>query len=324
MNVEAGTAEPPLEERIAILLGSGFDERQIVDVAVEPSPFASRFPADVLTVNFADHSQLALFVKKFGPEEADHPDKQRRDREILVYEELLGAPDLPTARLYGVQHNDASGRTEAYLEFVPDWDLRYQDLNVWYTAAGRLADLHAHFHERRDELARCDFLLTFDATYFTAWAERALEVVSVQSQRLTGRVRAIIDDYERVVSVLAAQPVTLVHNDLGPKNVMADRSQRRASIAFVDWEMAGVGCGLFDLATLKYGLSTEHDARMLAAYFARAEQVGLVYGGDRWRALAACDVHRTMLRLWRNQVWQLPDDSIEEWVAEAEREMERL
>src|SRR5919198_6189613 len=67
----------------------------------EPSPFATVFPAEVLSATLGDGEELKLFVKHLGPEQSNHPEKQRRDREIRIYEELLDATGLPVVRLYG-------------------------------------------------------------------------------------------------------------------------------------------------------------------------------------------------------------------------------
>ena len=101
-----------------------------------PSPFATLFPAEVWSVELAGEGELSLFVKHLGREQADHPDKQQRDREKRVYEELLGDEDFPVPRYYGSRRNEATGRLELFLEYVADWDLRYQGLEHWFTVVG--------------------------------------------------------------------------------------------------------------------------------------------------------------------------------------------
>ena len=62
---------------------------RIATLTREPSPFASLFPAEVLSLTLQSGDKRSLFVKYLGSEQADHPDKQCRDREIRIYEELL-------------------------------------------------------------------------------------------------------------------------------------------------------------------------------------------------------------------------------------------
>ena len=40
---------------------------------------------------------------------------------------------------------------------------------------------------------------------------------------------------------------------------------------------------------------------------------------DVQRLIDACELHRTMTRLWRNQVWQKPLAVLAQWVGEAEQ-----
>lgn len=286
----------------------------------EPIKVPSLFPADVLSVSLTDGSQLSLFVKHLGSEQADHPDKQYRCREVRVYEVLFRDAALPVARYYGSRWNAATQRLDLYLEYVPDWSLKYTDLEHWFTAARHLAQLHAYFASRPRQLLACDFLLRLDADYVHAWAERAMLAVGSRLPELGGRLERIVSSYARVADLLERQPITLVHNDLAPKNVVADRACTPARICLVDWEMAGVGCGLLDLVHLKYGLDPRPDRQMRAAYCAELAGTGLLPTRPRElkRLFAACEVHQTMCRLAHFATWHTPAERVEQWVREAE------
>jgi aminoglycoside phosphotransferase (APT) family kinase protein len=265
-------------------------------------------------------------VKHLGPEQADHPDKQRRDREVRIYEELLGEGGLPVPRYYGSAWDEASGRRQVFLEHVADWDLRYQSLEHWFTAARSLARLHAHFAGRAGQLVACDFLLRLDAHYLHGWAERAVDVAGGYATDLAAALARVVSSYGRVCEVLARQPPTLVHNDLAPKNVLADRSHDPARICFVDWEMAGVGCGLLDLVDLKYGLDPASDQAMGVSYRAALEGSRLLPDdpGEMDSLLAACELHKTAYRLAHSRSWRLPFDTVARWVAEAGQLLARV
>lgn len=291
---------------------------QVRSLKCKPSPFASRVPAEVLSLTLEDGEAMALFLKSQGSEEADHPDKQVRDREARIYDELLTAPELPVVRFYGFRWNEETARREIFLEYIGDWDLRYQELDYWFVAARRLARLHAYFAKRAAYLQDIGFLQRFDAAYLGAWAERALAVLTGQSAELAAGLETVIERYDCVTRVLAQQPPTLVHNDLAAKNVLVDRGASAPRICFVDWEMAGLGCGLLDLVTLKYGLDPENDRKMCAAYAAELNGTGLfpLDPRDLDRVLAACELHKAMIRLWRNRVWQVPMERVRGWIAE--------
>ena len=294
---------------------------KIASVTSTPSPFVTLFPAEVLSLTLDDGEQLKLFVKHLGNEQSDHPEKQRRDREIRVYEELLRAPGLPVVTFYGSRRNRTTRRYELYLEYVDDWCLKYHELRHWFDAARRLGDLHAHFATRPELLARCDFLLRFDAAYFSEWAERALVAVGEYAASLAEALRPIVRRYERVASLLARQPATLVHNDLAPKNIIVDRSRLPSRICLVDWEMAGIGCGLLDLVDLKYGLDEASDEAMCSAYSTSVGDCGLLPErlSERRRLFAACELHKTLYRSAFARSWGVPGDRLAQWVEEAAR-----
>lgn len=291
-----------------------------------PSPFASRVPAEVVTAELAEGMTYRLFLKSPGNEEADHPDKQRRDRELLVYADLFADRELPVPRWLGGGWNPRIRRHDLYLEHIDDWDLRYQGLEYWYLSAGCLGDLHRAFAQAREDLLARDYLLRLDADYFNAWAHRALAAVRWQSARLGRRHERVVGAFRRGAELLAVQPPTLVHNDLSPKNVLADRSARPARICFVDWEMAGIGCGLLDLAHLKYGLQPPEEAELCASYYEAVRGADVLPGKEKelMAVLAACEIHETNVRLWCSARWSLPEDRLEEWISDTEAALGRI
>jgi aminoglycoside phosphotransferase (APT) family kinase protein len=145
--------------------------------------------------------------------------------------------------------------------------------------------------------------------------------VASRSADLAAKLRRVVDRDDAPADVLAAQPKTLVHNDLSPKNVIADRSSSPARICFVDWEMAGVGCGVMDIVHLKYGLDRKDDRRMRAAYCAELAGTELLPSGreDLTSVFAACELHRTVHRLAHVNHWRTPLETVDRWVADARR-----
>jgi len=279
-------------------------------------------------------------VKYLGSEQADHPDKQCRDREIRIYEELLAGggaqrgagprglrvSDLPVVKYYGSSWNATTKRREVFLEYIDDWNLRYHDLEHWFTAARQLARLHAYFANRAEQLLACEFLLRFDADYLCEWADRALGTVGEYSTDLAAVLARVVGGYDRVSEVLAQQPPTLVHNDLSPKNVLAHQASSPARICFVDWEMAGVGCGVLDLVVLKHGLDAVNDQKMCAAYCQELAGTGLLPTRPQEISslFAAGELHKTVYRLAHSKAWGLPIDTVARWVMEAQQLLGQL
>ena len=298
----------------------------VSSVRTRPSPFATLFPADVLTVGLEGGSEVSLFLKHLGSEQSDHPDKQRRDREVRVYEELLDDVRLPVVRSYGSRWEEATQRRHVFLEYIDDWNLKYHGLEHWFMAARRLAQLHAAFAARAEELRECDFLLRLDSAHLHQWVDRAVSVVGDRSAKLATELARVAAGYGRVAEMIARQPLTLVHNDLAPKNVLADRSSDPARIYFIDWEMAGVGCGLMDLVVLKYGLEPADDQKMCSVYCEALAGTDLLPPSrqDLERLFVACELQRTVYRLAHSAIWKIPIERVEQWVAEARQYMERV
>jgi aminoglycoside phosphotransferase (APT) family kinase protein len=294
----------------------------VQSISRERSPFAHRSRAEIVTVVLADGTVLRRFVKRLAPDA--HPDKRRRDREPLVFRRLLepGRRErrLPVPRCHGSYPDAASHEHVLVLEYVDGWPLQYHGLEHWATAARELARLHASFASSGAALRRRDFLLRLDRDYFRAWAARASAAVRARAPVLERRVLRVLRDHDAVAELLAAQPPTLVHNDLAPKNVVVETSSDPARICFVDWEMAGVGCGLLDLAHLLHGLTGRDREAVGSAYWSAPARAGpLVAVHDRERVLAACELQNGIFRLAHIGAWSLDRAAVADRVDELER-----
>jgi Phosphotransferase enzyme family len=294
-------------------------DAEILAVRRIPNPYAGVFPSEVVSIQLASGERISIFVKHLGDEQRSHPDKRVREREVRVYGELLGDRDLPVPRFLGSGWNDATGRRELFLEHVDGWNLKYRDLRHWHTAARRLAQLHLVFARQADWLLKRDFLLRLDRDYLLAWAGRAVAAVSLLSAELANRLQRTVDDLGAALDLLAEQPPTLVHNDLAPKNVIVGTPANPDRTCIVDWEMAGVGCGLIDLAHLTHGLPATEAKRMFDLYGKELSGTGLMPPGDAGRRLlASCRLHGTLYRLAHAESWRLPLARVEEWIADGE------
>jgi aminoglycoside phosphotransferase (APT) family kinase protein len=280
----------------------------------------------VLELDLSSGDTMAVFVKRLDGAQQGHPDKQRRDREPLLYQSLLADPHLPVPRCLGVRRDPGGGAWELYLEYLDGLDLRYQGLEHWYVAGGRLAELHRHFTERAEVLRACDFLLELDERYFEAWAERAVAEVARMYPDAAARLARVVERLEPATVLLAAGPITLVHNDLSPKNAVAVTSVAPARLAFVDWELAGAGCGALDVVHLAYGLDPEARRHLYDAYWLSLEGSPLAIEDRRQRTalLAACELHKTLYRLAHARALGSDEATVRRWVEDAAAWRSRL
>jgi len=285
--------------------------------------FEKHTAVEVVTARLAGGRHVELFVKHLGSRQSDHPDQQRRDREARLYEELVSGDGLPLPKCLGARWDESAATGLLVLEHLDGWPLHYHELDQWFAAARRLAELHVHFAARPQSLLDADFVLRLDAHYLSGWAERAvLAVAASYSAELACRLERLVASWERVVAPIVAQPPTLVHNDLSRKNVLVSTATVPARICFVDWEMAGVGCGLLDLVHVRYQrLDAASDRRMLTEYAGQLSGTGLLPADRRElrELFAACELHRTVYRLARCGWWGKPLEYVADRVAAAER-----
>ena len=76
------------------------------------------------------------------------------------------------------------------------------------------------------------------------------------------RCVALSGAHARAAAALAAAPPTVVHGELFPSNVLVGAD----GPCVVDWETAGQGAGLLDLAALCVGWAPEEASRIAACY----------------------------------------------------------
>jgi hypothetical protein len=299
---------------------------RVTAVRSRPNPYSTLVPTEVLELDLSSGDTIAVFAKRLDRVQPGHPDKQRPDREPMLYQGPLADPELPVARCLGVGHGPGGEARELYLEHLDGLDLRYQGLERWYLAARRLAELHRHFAERADALRASDFLLRLDRPYFEAWAERAVAELARTHPDRAAELARIVERLEPAPALLAAQPITLVHNDLSPKNAMAVTGGEVPRIAFVDWELAGAGCGALDVVHLAYGLDPDARRRLLDAYWGALEGSPLAVEDRQQRAalLAACELHKTLYRLAHAGTLGSDEATVRRWVEEAASWRSRL
>ena len=110
--------------------------------------------------------------------------------------------------------------------------------------------------------------------------------------------------YDQAVHRLEKLPQTLVHGELYASNVLVAGGR----VAAIDWETAGRGPGILDLAALVTGWSDPDSRRLVAAY-------GPVDPGD----LAAAQLVLAARWLGWSPEWTPPPEHAHDWEAEARR-----
>jgi hypothetical protein len=266
--------------------------RPVATVHRRPYPYGTSHRLDELEVMLSDGTRLELLLKDLRFSEISAAARttkptflQNPQREIEAYR-LLASTGLGVPICYD------AGDDWVLLEKVPGVELwQVGEVDAWAQAARWLAQLHALFAERPPE-SHC--LLRYDADYFRIWPERAGQLHPMLAPALRG--------YEHVIELLAGLPPTFIHGEFYASNVLV-AGQR---IAPVDWEMAGVGPGVIDLAALSTGWGDKERAAIVGAYHDVAAN-----------ALDAARLHLALQWLGWSEDWTPPPEHARNWLSEA-------
>jgi aminoglycoside phosphotransferase (APT) family kinase protein len=240
-------------------------------------------------------------------------------REIEAYRDVLAPRDLTAPAFLGAVVDARRGRYWLVLERVggvPLWQVGAPE--VWHAAAVWLAEMHARFVGRTAELPRR--LLVHDVAFYRRWLGRTRRFVSWPKRRAHGDrdFDWLASRYLQAARWLAEQPRTFLHGEFYPSNVLVERTEGKARIRPVDWEMAGTGPGLLDLAALTSGAWSETERAALAESYRCALPPLLRPSACELRAgLDRCRLLLSGQWLGWSPRWQPPPEHAHDWLSTA-------
>lgn len=334
------TVGPPTDDEVRRALEEGLQRRgepgTVAGLARAPYAYATSFPLEEVDARLDDGRRLHLLLKDLTWERLLDDARRTKPRFlyeprrcIATYEEVLPGTGLGVA-CYGSFADDGTGRYWLLLEKVPGLELwQIGDLATWEAVARWLARFHLRFAGCADELGgRNPHLLRYGPDLLGLWPGRALGALAAKLGSGTGphdRLAAMASRYDRVVDSLTAVPPSFVHGELYPSNVLVGGDGADVDVWPVDWEMAGIGPPLLDLAALTSGWQPGDQVRLVRAY------VGEL-GSGPWRwddqelgtLLDCCRLHYALQWLGWSTEWSAPAEHARDWVAEALELGERL
>ena len=335
--VEAG--DPPSDREVAAAL-----ERELrlsvsprVTIAAlrrRPSAYRTSFPIEELDVTLDDGRLLELLLKEGGRgslREDAHRAKPMHLydplREIEVYRSVLASRDLGTATYYGAVVEAERDRYWLFIERVRGAELfQVGERGLWADAARWLARAHLRFASVSDLGAARARLVEHDAAYYSGWLARAREFATANPARRR-RVDALAGTHELAVDGLLGLEPTMIHGEFYASNVLVATEGDATRVCPVDWEVAGFGPGIIDLAALTAGWEDDAAREMESAYL---EELGPPYewesGADGFRRAVDCArLHLAVRWLgWAPPEWVPPAAHRRDWLEEAEMAAARL
>jgi aminoglycoside phosphotransferase len=308
-----------LDEEVGRRIG-----RRVVDVQRRPHPYRTSFPLEEVDVLLDDGRRLELVFKDLGLEGLERlarlaKGSERHDprRELEAYRMLEGT-ELGAPTLYGSVSDTDHDRHWLFIERIPGvplWQFGEQD--VWQAAGSWLARLHRRFHGMTPESG--SVLLVHDGARARAEMQRAVAIATGWARVLLQRLESRFDE---AADWLDQVPRTLVHGDFHASNVMVDSAWSPPRIAPADWELAGVGPGLLDLASLTAGRWTDADRGAVVSVY--ASTAGRSLDSDFLADLDRCRLYNAITLLGVSPDWLPPSEHHHDWLSEAESAAERL
>ncbi len=251
----------------------------------------------LVDVTFTSGKKETYFLKDFGSSRLpkDESLRQRRERELAVYEEILAGSSLGEPDYIGKVWNKARGQFWLLLEYVPGEELSYCEFEHWVSAAAWLGRFQGYIKAHPEHLEH-PTLLRHDAAFFLEKSKQAREVTAQVSDEFSKRLAPIVQTYDAATEHITAQPITLVHGAYRPHNILIRKDPY--CVAPTDWESAALGTPLYDFACLADGFEGEQLEQLWGAFSAEATIRGLTLPGEREMQL-----HLAYVRLYRVMYW---------------------
>lgn len=322
------------------LLTGSMPRRSIVHLESRPLPYASSFAIEELDVRFDDGSCVELVWKDMSSA-AMLPEARRIKprflfnplREIAIYQSILTPLGISAPRFYGSVIDQPRRRYWLFLERVNGRPLtEVGDFERWRQVSAWLARMHGSVPPASALacVAASVPLVQYDGTASRRWTERARRHVldgdgEPRSRRL--RFARLASRYQAVVEELAALPTGFVHGEFFPSNVMVEAAAGAAAVRPLDWEVAGIGPLLVDLAALTAGAWTDDERTELAkSYHAALDPQSHAWHPREnfMRALECCRLEIAVRQLgWAKQRTP-PAPHMHDWLGEALEAADRI
>jgi hypothetical protein len=315
--------------------------RRIVRFESRPSEYSSSFALEELDISLDDGITLELMFKDLGWQALMESARGVKPswlynplREIEVYQTILARSRLGTAACYGAVADPGSRCYWLFLERVPGLRLCHVgDFAIWQQVASHLAVMRNGFAGEiasMEQAQRAHFL-RYDGDFYRVWLHRAREFVSAKglpdSKNDCRGFEKLAERYDRVIERLMALPATFIHGEFYPSNILIHQTGAGVRVCPVDWEMAALGPGLLDLASLTAGKWTDEQKKALVLAYSNASppgRSGLTMPEDLRVALECCWLHLAVQLLGLSPQWSPPAEYARNWLREALDGAERL
>jgi aminoglycoside phosphotransferase (APT) family kinase protein len=282
--------------------------------------YCSSYPIEELIVSLAGQPRQRILFKDLSPA-AMLGDARRvkmdehRDplREISVYRHALIG--LSTPRLIASVAEPAAGRYWLFLEKVdgpPLWQVG--EFHAWLEAARFLGRMHRQFAPRVAGLIEPARLIRYNGQTCLRWLGRAARFAPSLAGDRRAAVEWLVAAGPELARRIDALPASFVHGEFYASNVLIESADASPRVRPVDWEMAGTGPGLIDLAAITAGKWTADQRAELATAYREAGDVS-ADGFDE--AFDLCRLYQAVHCVGWSPSWSPPAEHAFDWLCHA-------
>jgi phosphotransferase family enzyme len=306
-------------------LGGRIDGHEIIGVRRGPYRYATSAPLEEVVVLTGGAEVGPMILKDLSrerligdaraakPEFLDEP-----LRELETYRRIVGPAGIGPRVLAAGAEGERSGPW-LLLEKVPGVELwQIGEMRIWREVARWLGAFHGSFAGRLAELQAANpHLIERSAGWLRFWRDRAVAALSASPDARAPALAGGLARFDDVVDVLGSLPPALIHGELYPSNVLVVLDREPLGVYPVDWEMAGTGPALIDLAALAGGYPAAEREPLAGAYVEGLVGVGGPVPPRLEVGLAACRLHLATQWLGWSADWRPPPEHAHDWLAEA-------
>jgi hypothetical protein len=298
--------------------------RAVVILKRELAPYRSSSHLEELQVSLEDGSVLDVVFKDPGRQVGTNRQVKPEfladpQREIETYRTVLSNRRLNTPVFYGAVVDPSASKHWLFLERIPGTRLKeLGDFALWQSAARWAATLHLTYAPAVADLRKREHLVKYDRAYLERWIGRARHV-SGGTAAAAIQIETLAQSYDALIERLAVLPVTLIHGEFYPSNIVVRETPAGPSVSPVDWEMAAVGPALLDLAAITSGAWSDQKVAALArAYYdASGPAFQLSSFEEFLTALDGCRLFLAVQWLGWSKDWQPPPEHAHDWLTAA-------
>ena len=303
-------------------------------VTRRPFVYATSFRLEEIEINRSGGPNRRLVAKHLGRQAMSDAARLAKPsashcagRELAVYRHILASADLGTPELIGGWVSDDNDDGVMVLEQVAGTPLsEIGDFAIWTAAARWLARMHAKFANAPLLVASGTgpgvSLVRYDHDLLAAAGRRGLERAAEQALGSAELCVALGARHEYALRALESASPTLVHGDFYPSNIVVADER----IAVVDWELAGVGPAVLDVAALAAGgWTSEQRHELIRAYHDEAFALQRTETFTAlMRRVELASLHLALRWVGSAPDWEAPDEHRRDWFADAVGALARL